>query len=89
MSTLTSSVRFQYLVSELGSLLRELRVWGASFEDLARANKLADNATPDNIGGVIHDIQAQLEDVKFSANRDGIGPDMVELFERIEFEDLQ
>ena len=79
------SMRYQHLVLELGTLLATLRSLGASYEDCERANRMVATVTPSNIGAVVHDIQAQIDDLRFEADQEGIDP--VRLFDPIEFED--
>lgn len=83
-----SDMRYQHLIFELGSLLAELRSLGASYEDCVRANRLVDNVDRANIGAVIHNLQSQIEDLRFAAERDGIDTVLIDRFDEIEFDDL-
>lgn len=83
-----STMRYQHLVIELGSLLAELRSLGASYEDCERANHLIENVEPSTIGAVIHNLQSQVEDLRFAAERDGIDTAMIDRFDEIESDDL-
>lgn len=82
-----STMRYQHLALELGSLLAELRYLGASHEDCQRACAMVETVTCDNIGAVIHDLQSQIDDLKSAAERDGIGSRLIDSFDKIEFED--
>lgn len=82
-----STMRYNHLVLELGSLLAELRYLGASYEACERANAMVDTVTAGNVGAVIHDLQSQIEDLKYAAERDGIETSMIDMFDRIEHEE--
>lgn len=69
-----SDMRFMHLVSEAGTLLAEVRTLGATFEDMKRDKSLLDNATPQTIGAVIHDLQAQVYDLQRDNDINGIDP---------------
>lgn len=67
--------RFWHLHAELCRLWAELRFSGASFEDLQRARQMVDNVKAETIGAVIHDFQAQLEELQRRNLEDGIEED--------------
>lgn len=73
-----SDMRYTHLLIEAGSLLARLYRLGASFEDCERAKHLFDNPTPQTIGAIIHDLQAQVGDLERSNAMDGIDPEWLE-----------
>lgn len=69
-----SDMRYSHLVIEAGSLLAEMRVAGASFEDIDRAHDLLEHSNPQTIGAIIHDLQSQLTDLQRYNEEYGIDP---------------